>query len=280
LAVRSPHYDRLVNWVISFPLPILYHIRPAVVFRPVLVCQSAECVRLRNNGSPVYNERKQRWSVSQNCHLICLTLRHLLYSLPTRLLACVQYQQRIAGLKHMEIVTPDHQLTEQQKTAVWSILCLCQDEFVPPLSRRRSTTQQFISESVTSDHFQPTAYYQELLQQSFLLVQLDHQIIGFLSYKDQHTIQVPSEWNPAAYITTICIHPDYRGRGALTLLYDAIEQRIINQSKVRTITTRTWSTNDAQIHTLEKRGYLRIKTIPDDRGSGIDTIYFGKQVTT
>ena len=160
--------------------------------------KSGMSFRLRNNGSPVYNERKQRWSVSQNCHLICLTLRHLFYSLPTRLLAYVQYQQRIAGLKHMEIVTPDHPLTEQQKTAVWSILCLCQDEFVPPLSRRRSTTQQFISESVTSDHFQPTAYYQELLQQSFLLVQLDRQIIGFLSYKDQHTIQVPSEWNPAA----------------------------------------------------------------------------------
>ena len=42
------------------------------------------------------------------------------------------------------------------------------------------------------------------------------------------------------------------------------------------ITTRTWSQNDAQIHTLLKRGYKLLKTLANDRGAGVDTLYFGK----
>ena len=43
------------------------------------------------------------------------------------------------------------------------------------------------------------------------------------------------------------------------------------------ITLRTWSTNGAQEHILDKLGYGLVRRLKDDRGEGIDTVYFVKK---
>lgn len=43
------------------------------------------------------------------------------------------------------------------------------------------------------------------------------------------------------------------------------------------ITLRTWSTNGAQEHILDKLGYSLVRRLKDDRGEGIDTVYFVKK---
>lgn len=40
--------------------------------------------------------------------------------------------------------------------------------------------------------------------------------------------------------------------------------------------TRTWSTNDAHIHILQSIGFVMVKNIDNDRGIGINTLYFEK----
>ena len=44
------------------------------------------------------------------------------------------------------------------------------------------------------------------------------------------------------------------------------------------VTTRTWSTNASQMHSFRKRGYAICERIADDRGKGIDTVYFVKKI--
>ena len=44
----------------------------------------------------------------------------------------------------------------------------------------------------------------------------------------------------------------------------------------RSIFTRTWSTNAAHIKILDKFNFEIIKCIENDRGDGIDTVYFAK----
>lgn len=52
--------------------------------------------------------------------------------------------------------------------------------------------------------------------------------------------------------------------------------RIAKTLSVDKLTTRTWSLNAAQLHTLPLMGYKTITVIKDDRGRGIDSIYYGK----
>ena len=44
------------------------------------------------------------------------------------------------------------------------------------------------------------------------------------------------------------------------------------------VSTRTWSLNHAQLHELAKRGYRQLALLKDDRGPGVDTVYFGIEV--
>lgn len=46
------------------------------------------------------------------------------------------------------------------------------------------------------------------------------------------------------------------------------------------IFTRTWSTNFAHIKILQAFGFETVKVLKNDRGSGIDTVYFKKEKTS
>ncbi len=61
----------------------------------------------------------------------------------------------------------------------------------------------------------------------------------------------------------------------MNMLYDLIENEVPKTLSCNRISTRTWSTNKAQIHSLKKRGYKEQRVLVDDRGPGIDTIYYG-----
>jgi ribosomal protein S18 acetylase RimI-like enzyme len=45
----------------------------------------------------------------------------------------------------------------------------------------------------------------------------------------------------------------------------------------RNIFTRTWSTNTAHISILKKYNFREIHRIENDRGEGIDTVYFSRK---
>ncbi len=60
------------------------------------------------------------------------------------------------------------------------------------------------------------------------------------------------------------------------MMYELMETGLPDEVDCDRISTRTWSQNDPQINTLMKKGFSIVKRIPDDRGPGVDTLYFGK----
>ena len=68
---------------------------------------------------------------------------------------------------HVKFVYQNELKTLYQED-VWEILSASEKEFIPPLSERKGTTQQSFSEE-KDDNVGLTLYYQQMLQQEFIL---------------------------------------------------------------------------------------------------------------
>ncbi len=145
-------------------------------------------------------------------------------------------------------------------------------EFVPPLSFRSSSTQQNLLKSIeNSDGIKQ--YFEQLKSQRFAAVFEDGELIGFVSYKEDYSCpEIPSGELPNIYLSTLVVSPKARGKGVTTALYE----KLFSHYEDVNIFTRTWSTNFAHIKILGKYGFEVIKVLKNDRGNGIDTIYFKK----
>jgi ribosomal protein S18 acetylase RimI-like enzyme len=188
-----------------------------------------------------------------------------------------------------EVIYSDKILYADQ---VSEILKTCSSEFVPPLTERKSTRQNKFGKEIDKGG-SIEAYLLSLLSQHFVYALSNEQVIGFLSfYENNHHQFLPQ---PNLYVTTICVLPEKRRSGVATSLYDALEnlapkfEGLINprnsdyissrgvlQDNQIYLTTRTWSGNDSHIKLLQKRDFELIHTIENDRGPGVDTVYFAK----
>jgi aspartate/glutamate racemase len=152
-------------------------------------------------------------------------------------------------------------------------------EFIPPLSYRSSTTFSFGAK--TTDHNKPESYLQKLLSQEIIVSRkkTNNQIIGFMSYIPNHSIVVKNKKTIIChYITTIGVTKGERGHGITNRFYKMIEEIVNKQALNNFIATRTWSTNKTHIKILMDLGYKKVSTIKDDRGNGIHTVYFAKEI--
>lgn len=171
-------------------------------------------------------------------------------------------------------------LTQQEWNDIWEILCECNNEFVPPLSSRNSSSQADLrtgpgaAGACAAD--QPFVYFEELRKQQFIVAVKDSRVVGFLSFRTGYICDALSDFGASNYITTVCVRKDSRKQGILTMMYELMETCLPDEVDCDRISTRTWSQNDPQINTLMKKGFSIVKRIPDDRGPGVDTLYFGK----
>ena len=167
-------------------------------------------------------------------------------------------------------------LTTKEKEAVWEILCECDRDFYPRLSLRNSSSQKNLKdndEGTAED--KPTVYYEEMIKQYFILAYDGEEVVGFMTFKKNYECDALKEFGISLYITTVCVRKARRGQGIMKALYQVMEQEVPAQCGCNRISTRTWSLNDAQIHELTKRGYEKLAVLKDDRGPGVDTVYFG-----
>ena len=169
-------------------------------------------------------------------------------------------------------------LSQEEKDGIWEVLCQCDDEFYPPLSARNSSSQkQLKSEdgSAMAREQLPVAYYEEMIRQEFLVAADEGKVVGFMTFKKNYICDALEFFGESLYITTVCVRREYRGRHILGMLYDYMETEAARACGCSRVSTRTWSLNEAQLHDLKKRGYERLAVLKDDRGPGVDTIYFG-----
>lgn len=177
-------------------------------------------------------------------------------------------------------------IPEDIKNQLWKILLEIDYEFIPPLSFRDSTTFSFDDE--TKDTSVPQQYFDALLEQQIIISKRksNDSVTGFMSYKPSYIVKSEKEYSTSGkplsleshYITTIGVTKGARGNGITRMFYKEIEKEVCKSKLNNHISTRTWSTNQTHIRILESLGYKKIIEIENDRGAGIHTVYFAKEV--
>jgi len=146
-------------------------------------------------------------------------------------------------------------------------------DFIPPLSARSSTTQKDLT-STESSMDGLKSYFEEMKAQRFMVCLDGDVLVCFLSFKENFTNDKISEKDlPNIYMSTLVMRPEYRGQKVTQTLYGKLFDIYSHAS----VFTRTWSTNIAHTKILGKFDFETIATLKDDRGKGIDTVYFAKR---
>lgn len=168
-------------------------------------------------------------------------------------------------------------MPKQHVDDIRDILQECDKEFVPPLSLREVPWQTKLGER-SEDGSAPQgieSYIDSMRGDNFLVMSAsDGEVLAFLSYMPGHVHPEETDGKVVDYVTTICVRHSHRGRGLARRLYEEVERL----AESGTMAVRTWSTNGAQMHLLRDMGYSERKRAKDDRGDGIDTVYFEKRL--
>lgn len=167
-------------------------------------------------------------------------------------------------------------LEERDIQGVWELLCECDSEFLPSLSSRNSTKQSNLTGGDEGDL--PTAYFEEMLKQKFILCWFNEELIGFISFISEYSCKELESLEDSNYVSTVCVTKDKRGAGIATFMYNYLQATAGEEGLNNNLSTRTWSTNFGHIKILEDVGFKEVKRLKDHRGEGIDTIYFYQDV--
>ncbi len=159
---------------------------------------------------------------------------------------------------------------------IMELLTLCNHEFVPPLSSRNSTTQRQLT-GRSADSAVPYEYFENIRFQPAFVVLEKGNVIGFMSFKENFiSPEIPPTMTPNVYITTVIVHPHYRNQGITNRLYCALLERYAGYH----VFTRTWSTNLNHVRILSSRKFFEHCRKINDRGDGIDTVYYHRVPTS
>ena len=144
-------------------------------------------------------------------------------------------------------------------------------EFVPPLSSRSSTTQQNLASGDTCPEG-ILQYYNQLQTQTVMAAVEGDRLLTFVSYIENYQ-NGPVTDTPNIYLSTLVMRPEARGKGLTKKLY----AYLFDACRPLPVFTRTWSTNAVHIRILDYFGFQTLQVLPDHRGPGIDTVYFVKR---
>ena len=162
-------------------------------------------------------------------------------------------------------------LTQEEKTqyrgAILALLEESDEDFLPPLSRRRSTKDQTFSGGTVGGGI--LSYSEAMNRQEILVAMIDGEMAGFVSFYENFE----GGEAPSLYVSTLVVAKAARGHGLTSKMYAHLFYTLFPEHNVY---TRTWSTNAAHTKILARFGFTEYKRLPNDRGPGIDTVYFAR----
>ncbi len=168
---------------------------------------------------------------------------------------------------------------EEVARDLWRLLVAADREFVPPLSSRNDTTQADLDGAPAADAPAPgpTAYLASLLEQDLLVAEAGGRVVGLASFRPHHRVTLPdgAVLEPVTYLSTLIVDAEARGLGVARGLYALLDE--VAAAVGAPIVTRTWSTNHAHGRVLAAVGLRELARIVDDRGPGVDTVYYVKE---
>ena len=174
----------------------------------------------------------------------------------------------------MEFVLLSEAQKDQYRDEIIGMIAACDHEFVPPLSQRHGPTQTDFSGALQTEDNLP-AYYAEMRKNEILAAFEGEELLGFVAFKRDMTNQyLTAETLPNLYVAVLLVKPSARGMGLTSKMYRYLFGELHPNTNLY---TRTWSTNAAHAAILRKFGLEIVIRIENDRGEGIDTVYFGKK---
>lgn len=143
----------------------------------------------------------------------------------------------------------------------------CDGDFVQPLSWRHRLGQE-LRDLGPQAGANVEKYVNSLLELAHLVVLVqDERLVGYCAY------YWPWMWRGTehVYVSTAVVAPSHRGRGLSTRM----GRRVVAHALRRRVPllAKTWSTNQASMGTLARWGRVD-KIVRDERGAGIDTVYW------
>lgn len=143
----------------------------------------------------------------------------------------------------------------------------CDGDFVPPPSWRHRLGQE-LRDLGPQAGANVEKYVNSLLELAHLVVLVqDERLVGYCAY------YWPWMWRGTehVYVSTAVVAPGHRGRGLSTRM----GRRVVAHALRRRVPllAKTWSTNQASMGTLARWGRVD-KIVRDERGAGIDTVYW------
>ena len=171
-----------------------------------------------------------------------------------------------------EAIVREHVTDEAERQAVYDILVECDNDFVPPLSYRAGTKQtDWTHKGATHEGVRD--YFDTVMQQHVLLWKRDGEVIAFMSFRPHEVTPHLEQYGSACYLSTLCVRHACRGQGLSPKIYRAAQQWAREHGGEITV-LRTWSTNAVQMHLMGKLGYVEKARLRNDRGPGVDTVYY------
>ena len=162
-----------------------------------------------------------------------------------------------------------------EQRQLYDLLIECDEDFVPPLSARRSTTQTDLAPAARNPEG-VRDYWRVLLGQHVVLCFCEERVVGFLSFRPEYLCSVLSDGVTYCYLSTMAVSHSCRGQRISPRLYGAALDWARDNLPGRPVLLRTWSTNRAQAHLMPELGFDEVLRLPNDRGNGVDTIYYRK----
>lgn len=155
-------------------------------------------------------------------------------------------------------------------TQIKNLLIESDNDFVPPLSKRNSTTQLNFNTALSENKIDD--YFNQMITQKILGVFENEKLTAIVAYKENYVCECIKEQSfPNIYVSTVIVGKLMRGKGVTKKAYDYLFNNLYSGY---TVYTRTWSTNAVHEKILLSFGFTKIKIIKDDRGKGIDTVYY------
>ena len=150
------------------------------------------------------------------------------------------------------------------------------EEFVPALTSENRTG---VSRSDGEEWFTSIEEYVRAALDGRLVVAVDDgTVVGVLIFKRIDDMGDLREYTPTDYVTELVVGSEHRGQGVGTSMYELLIEDSAADDGCASVSTKTWSTNHAHLSILDSLGFECVKRIPDDRGEGIDTVYYARRV--
>ena len=145
---------------------------------------------------------------------------------------------------------------DNEYNEIYEFFKIVDSYYYPPLSKRSPLTE-FIDPIIKDGNI--------------LYLKENDKIIGMITYYYFYPDL------KAAYIDSISILEEYRGKKLGKLLMDKCFSDLKSKN-IHLVKLRTWSTNKITTNLYPKLGFKISDIVKNDRGPGIDSIYFEKHI--